>query len=174
MQTVVSTDKQVLAGSHVGTEDQGKRETAEGLAHLLADTHTLYLKTHGFHWNVTGPMFYQLHLLFEEQYRELFEASDEIAERIRALGSPAPGSYKELAKLTCLSEAEGLPSSAEMISQLMNDHEMVARTIRWVLSVARSTRDAATEDVLIRHLSAHERAAWMLGSLMPEKEPMTS
>ena len=173
MQTAASTDRQELVGSHVGTETQGKREMAESLSHLLADTHILYLKTQGFHWNVTGPMFYQLHLLFEEQYRELLQAGDEIAERIRALGFYAPGSYKEFSKLTCLREAEGVPGPAEMISQLMNDHEMAARTTSWALSVARSTVDSATEELLTRRLSAHERAAWMLKSLLTEKESIT-
>ena len=152
------------------TEGKGEdgREVAKGLAHVLADTYTLYLKTHNFHWNVTGPMFRTLHLLFEEQYRELWAAGDQIAERIRALGFTAPGSYKEFSELTYLKEAEGVPPAAEMLRQLVRDHEVAARTARWALSVARSASDAPTEDILTRRLTAHEKAGWMLRSLLAE------
>jgi starvation-inducible DNA-binding protein len=153
-----------------GTGDHGRRETVEGLSRVLADTHMLYLKTHNFHWNVTGPMFHTLHVMFEEQYSELWQAGDLIAERIRALGFTAPGSYREFSKPTYLQEAEGAPAAAEMISQLVRDHETVARTARLALSVARSAVDAPTEDLLNHRLTAHEKAGWMLRSLLAEEE----
>ena len=168
MQTATRV-KEMAPPDGAGTEEQCRRETVEGLSRLLADTHLLYLKTHNFHWNVTGPMFYTLHLMFEGQYTELWQAGDLLAERIRALGSTAPGSYREFSKLTCLHEAEGVPDAAEMINQLFRDHETVARTARWALSAARSAVDAPTEDLLIRRLTAHEKAAWMLRSLLAEE-----
>jgi starvation-inducible DNA-binding protein len=168
MQTATRVEENALP-NNIGTEEQGRRETAEGLSRLLADTHMLYLKTHNFHWNVTGPMFYTLHLMFEEQYRELWQACDLLAERIRALGFTAPGSYREFSKLTYLHEMEGVPAAEEMIRQLVGDHETVARTARWALSVARSAVDAPTEDLLTRRLTAHEKAAWMLKSLLAEE-----
>jgi starvation-inducible DNA-binding protein len=168
MQTATRV-KEMAPPDSRGTEEQCRRETVEGLSRLLADTHMLYLKTHNFHWNVTGPMFYTLHLMFEGQYTELWQAGDLLAERIRALGFTAPGSYREFSKLTCLHEAEGVPAAAEMISQLVRDHETVARTARWAQSVARSAVDAPTEDLLIRRLTAHEKAAWMLRSLLAEE-----
>jgi len=164
MQTETRVGERALPGN-IGTEGQCRRETVEGLSRLLADTHMLYLKTHNFHWNVTGPMFYTLHQLFEEQYTELWQAGDLLAERIRALGFNAPGSYKEFSKLTYLHEEEGVPAAAEMINQLIRDHETVARTARLTLSVARSAVDSPTEDLLTRRLTAHEKAAWMLRSL---------
>ena len=145
---------------------------AEALSKVLADTFTLYLKTHNFHWNVVGPMFHTLHLMFEEQYNELWLAGDEIAERIRALGFTAPGSFREFSKLGYLREAEGVSSAAEMIAELLRDHETCARTVRWALSVARSSVDAPTEDLLTGRLMAHERAAWMLRSLLAEERPV--
>lgn len=151
-------------------EGQGRREVAKALAHVLADTCTLYLKTHNFHWNVTGSMFHTLHLMFAEQYRELWEASDALAERIRALGHAAPGSYKEFSELTYLQEADGVPPAAEMIRQLAKDHEVASRTARWALTVARSASDAPTEDLLTQRLAAHERARWMLNSLLAEEK----
>ncbi|HEX7175448.1 MAG TPA: Dps family protein [Pyrinomonadaceae bacterium] len=151
-------------------EAKDGREIANGLSHVLADTYTLYLKTHSYHWNVTGPMFHTLHLLFEEQYRELWAAGDRVAERIRALGFPAPGSFKEFSKLTYLQEAEGVPTAAKMIRQLVRDHETAARTARWTLSVARSAVDAPTEDLLTQRLAAHDRAAWMLRSLLADEK----
>jgi starvation-inducible DNA-binding protein len=161
-----------MKATNIGMEGEGKdrREVAEGLSHVLADTYTLYLKTHNFHWNVTGPMFRTLHVMFEEQYRELWEAGDEIAERIRALGFPAPGSYKKFAELTYLQEAEGVTPAAEMVRQLVGDHEVAARTARWALSVARSASDAPSEDLLTRRLTAHEKAGWMLRSLLAEEK----
>jgi starvation-inducible DNA-binding protein len=173
MQTTAGVEERALP-DNIGTGEQSRRETVEGLSRLLADTHMLYLKTHSFHWNVTGPMFYTLHLMFEGQYRELWEAGDQIAERIRALGFIAPGSYREFSKLTYLHEAEGVPAAAEMISQLVRDHETVARTARRALSVARSAVDAPTEDLLAQRVAAHERATWMLRSLVAEEEAVAT
>ena len=143
-------------------------QVAEALSRVLADTFTLYLKTHNFHWNVIGPMFHALHLMFEEQYNELWLAGDAIAERIRALGCIAPGSYREFSKLTHLREPEAVLSGNEMIAELLRDHETCARTARWALSVARTAVDAPTEDLLTKRVMAHEKAAWMLRSILAE------
>ena len=145
-------------------------QVAEALSRVLADTFTLYLKTHNFHWNVIGPMFYTLHLMFEEQYKELWLASDALAERIRALGSIAPGSYREFSKLSYLQETEVVPSAKEMIGELLRDHKTCARTARWALSVARTAVDAPTEDLLTQRVMAHEKAAWMLTSMLNEEK----
>lgn len=147
------------------------QKVGEALSNVLADTFTLYLKTHNFHWNVVGPMFPTLHLMFEEQYNELWLASDAIAERIRALGSVAPGSYREFSKLTYLREPEGALSATEMIAELLRDHETSARTARWALSVARTAMDAPTEDLLTQRLIVHEKTAWMLRSMLAEELP---
>lgn len=144
-------------------------QVAEALSRVLADTFTLYLKTHNFHWNVIGPMFHTLHLMFEEQYNELWRASDAIAERIRALGCVAPGSYREFSKLTYLREPEAVLSATEMIAELLRDSETCARTARWALSVARTAVDAPTEDLLTQRVLAHEKAAWMLRSMLAEE-----
>jgi starvation-inducible DNA-binding protein len=146
-------------------------QVAEALSRVLADTFTLYLKTHNFHWNVIGPMFHTLHLMFEEQYNELWLAGDAIAERIRALGCIAPGSYREFSKLSYLQETEAVPSAKEMIAELLRDHETCARTARWALSVARTAVDAPTEDLLTQRVMAHEKAAWMLRSILAEDRP---
>jgi starvation-inducible DNA-binding protein len=146
-------------------------QVAEALSRVLADTFTLYLKTHNFHWNVIGPMFPTLHLMFDEQYNELWLASDVIAERIRALGCIAPGSYREFSKLTYLREPEDLLSANEMIAQLLRDHETCARTARWALLVARTAVDAPTEDLLTQRVMAHEKAVWMLKSILTEDRP---
>jgi starvation-inducible DNA-binding protein len=148
------------------TEDT---KVAEALSQVQADTFTLYLKTHNFHWNVIGPMFYTLHLMFEEQYNELWLAADVIAERIRALGCNAPGSYREFSKLTYLREPEPVPSATDMVADLLRDHETCARTARWALSVARTTVDAPTEDLLTHRLMAHQKAAWTLRSLLADE-----
>jgi starvation-inducible DNA-binding protein len=148
------------------TEDT---KVAEALSQVQADTFTLYLKTHNFHWNVVGPMFHTLHLMFEEQYNELWLAADVIAERIRALGSNAPGSYREFSKLTCLRESEAVPSATDMVIDLLRDHETCARTARWALSVARTAVDSPTEDLLTHRLMAHQKAAWMLRSLLADE-----
>jgi len=150
------------------------QKVSQALSNVLADTFTLYLKTHNFHWNVVGSRFHTLHLMFEEQYNELWLAGDAIAERIRALGCVAPGSYREFSKLTYLQEAEAVPSATEMIAELLSDHETSARTARWALSVARTAVDAPTEDLLIQRVMAHEKAAWMLRSMLAEERPLSN
>ena len=152
----------------IGIDTAERKQIAEGLAKVLADTYTLYLKTHAFHWNVTGPMFQTLHLLFETQYNELWMAVDTIAERIRALGIPAPGSYSQFAKLSSVREETGTPNAKEMIRQLLEGHEAVARTARSVFPVAEKANDQATIDLLTQRLSLHEKTAWMLRSLLEE------
>jgi starvation-inducible DNA-binding protein len=139
---------------------------AEGLARVLADSYTLYLKTHNFHWNVTGPMFNTLHTMFEQQYTELATAVDEIAERMRALGEFAPGSYKQYAALTAIDEAEGVPAAEEMISQLVAGHETVVRTARSVFPAAEKAGDEPTADLLTQRMQLHEKTAWMLRSML--------
>jgi starvation-inducible DNA-binding protein len=147
--------------------DAGKREEiANGLSRVLADTYTLYLKTHNFHWNVTGPMFQTLHLMFEQQYTELADAVDLVAERIRALGSPAPGTYKQFAQLSTIKEDDGVPKAQEMIAKLVEGHETVARTARQVFKSADGANDQPTGDLLTQRMQVHEKTAWMLRSLL--------
>jgi len=150
----------------IGISEADRRATAEGLSRLLADTYTLYVKTHNFHWNVTGPLFNTLHLMFEQQYTELATAVDEIAERIRALGFPAPGSYKQFGALTSVEEEEGVPSAEEMIAQLAKDQETVTRTAREVFPVAEKADDEPTADLLTQRMLIHEKTAWMLRSML--------
>ena len=138
----------------------------EGLSRLLADTYTLYLKTHNFHWNVTGPQFRTLHLMFEEQYNELWAAVDPIAERIRSLGHYAPGSYREFAKLSSIRESEGVPPANDMIRELVAGHETVARTAREAFANVDEAQDEASADLLTQRLQIHEKTAWMLRSLL--------
>ncbi len=147
--------------------DRGDREKiAEGLSRLLADTYTLYLKTHNYHWNVTGPMFNTLHLMFEQQYTELATAVDEIAERIRSLGFPAPGTYKAYQRLSSIEETEGYPPAEEMIALLVEGQEAVARTARSVFPAAEAAGDESTADLLTQRLQVHEKTAWMLRSML--------
>ena len=150
-------------------EDKDMQRVADALSNVLADTFIVYLKTHNFHWNVTGPMFHTLHQMFEEQYNELWLAVDPIAERIRSLGFSAPGSYGEFAKLTYLQESPVARNATEMIAELLRDHETTARTVRSALAVARTAVDAPTEDLLTQRLAAHEKAVWMLRSLLAEE-----
>ena len=150
----------------IGIDEKQREKIAGGLSRLLADTYTLYLKTHNFHWNVTGPMFQTLHLMFETQYNELALAVDLIAERIRALDVPAPGSYREFAKLTKIKESEGSPNANEMIRQLVEGQETVARTARSVFPDADAANDQPTADLLTQRLEVHEKTAWMLRSLL--------
>jgi len=150
-------------------EDKDGQRVADALSTVLADTFVLYLKTHSFHWNVTGPMFHTLHQMFEEQYNELWLAVDAIAERIRSLGFFAPGSYEEFNRLTYLQESPVARNASEMIAELLRDHETTARTARSALATARTTLDAPTEDLLTQRLAAHEKAAWMLRSLLAEE-----
>ena len=150
----------------IGISAEDRKQIAEGLARLLADTYTLYLKTHNFHWNVTGPMFNTLHLMFEGHYTELAAAVDLIAERIRALGFPAPGSYKAYARLSSIEEAEGVPSAEEMIAQLVKGQEAVVRTARTVFPAVERAGDEPTADLLTQRMQVHEKTAWMLRSLL--------
>lgn len=145
-----------------GISEQDRRSIVEGLSRLLADTYTLYLKTHNYHWNVTGPMFQNLHLMFETQYTELALAVDVIAERIRALGSPAPGSYAQFAALTTLKEADGVPAAQDMVRQLMRDQETVVRTARALFRVVAQANDEPTAELLAQRMQVHEKNAWML------------
>ncbi len=153
----------------IGIKDADRKKVADGLSHFLADAYTLYLKTHNFHWNVTGAMFNSLHNMFEAQYTEQWTALDEIAERIRALGFNAPGSYREFVTLTSIAEEPGLTDSAdwrEMVRQLVEGNEAVCRTARKVLEQAEKASDAPSEDLLTQRLQTHEKYAWMLRSLL--------
>jgi starvation-inducible DNA-binding protein len=150
----------------IGIDAKQREKIAQGLSRLLADTYTLYLKTHNFHWNVTGPMFNTLHLMFETQYNELALAVDVVAERIRALGFPAPGSYREFGRLASIPESEGSPNATEMIRQLVLGQEAVVRTARSVFPDAESAGDQPTADLLTQRMQVHEKNAWMLRSLL--------
>ncbi len=143
-----------------------RRAIAEGLSALLADSYTLYLMTHNFHWNVTGPQFNSLHAMFMGQYTEQWNAIDIIAERIRALGFPAPGTYGEFARLTSIREPEGVPDANEMVRQLVVAQEATARTARNLFPVVEAARDQPTADVLTQRINVHEKTAWMLRSLL--------
>ena len=150
----------------LGISPVQRKAIAEGLANVLADTYTLYLKTHNFHWNVTGPMFQTLHLMFEQQYNELALAVDLVAERIRALGHPAPGSYAQFSKLSSISEAVGVPKAEDMIRQLVEGQEALVRTLRNVFPTAEKASDQVTIDLLTQRMQVHEKTAWMLRSLL--------
>ncbi|GGY09842.1 Dps family protein [Paludibacterium paludis] len=150
----------------IGINEQDRQEIANGLSRLLADTYTLYLKTHNFHWNVTGPMFQTLHLMFEQHYNELALAVDLVAERIRALGHYAPGSYAEYARLASIPEANGVPSAEDMIRQLVDGHETLCRTARSIFPIVEKASDEPTADLLTQRLQVHEKTAWMLRSLL--------
>jgi starvation-inducible DNA-binding protein len=152
----------------IGISAQDRRKIAEGLSRLLADTYTLYLATHNFHWNVTGPMFNSLHAMFMVQYTELWNAVDPIAERIRALGFPAPGTYREFSKLASLAEPQGVPTADEMVAFLSRGHEAVARTARGIFPVADKADDQPTADLLTQRLDIHEKTAWMLRSVLEQ------
>ena len=153
---------------NIGIGEQDRAAIAEGLSRLLADTYTLYLKTHNFHWNVTGPMFNTLHLMFEGQYNELALAVDSIAERIRALGFPAPGTYAAYARLSSIKEEEGVPDAQEMIRLLVQGQEAVVRTARSIFPLADKVADEPTADLLTQRMQVHEKTAWMLRSLLAE------
>jgi starvation-inducible DNA-binding protein len=150
------------AAIDMGIDDSQRLAIAEGLSRLLADTYTLYLKTHNFHWNVTGPQFNSLHLMFEGQYTELALAVDLIAERIRALGVAAPGSYTAFARLASVSEADGIPSAEDMVRILAADQLVVVRTARSVFPLADAAHDEPTADLLTQRMQVHEKTAWML------------
>ena len=150
----------------IGISDKDRKEIVDGLSHLLADTYTLYLKTHNFHWNVTGPMFNTLHLMFMTQYTELSLAVDLIAERIRALGEFAPGSYAAFSKLSVIKEATGVPSATQMIKDLVDGQEAVVRTARALFPLIERTSDQPTADLLTQRMQIHEKNAWMLRSML--------
>ena len=152
----------------IGISDTDRARIAKGLSHLLADSYTLYLMTHNFHWNVTGPMFNTLHLMFMGQYTEQWNALDIIAERIRALGHPAPGTYKEFVKLASIKEVDGVPKATEMIRLLVDAQEATARTARELFPLVDKANDQPTADVLTQRLDVHEKTAWMLRSLLEE------
>jgi len=153
-------------GIEIGINQQDRAEIVEGLSRLISDTYVLYLKTHNFHWNVTGPMFRTLHLLFEEQYTELATAVDSIAERIRALGFPAPGTYSTYARLSSIEEEPGVPAAVDMIRQLVKGQEAVVRTARGLFPLLEKVSDEPTADLLTQRMQVHEKAAWMLRSLL--------
>ena len=152
----------------IGMTDESRGKIAAGLSRLLTDSYTLYLMTHNFHWNVKGPMFNSLHLMFMTQYSEQWTALDLIAERIRALGFPAPGTYAEFVKLASIKEVEGVPKAMEMVGHLVNAQEATARTARELLPLADEANDQPTMDLLTQRLDVHEKTAWMLRSLMEE------
>ena len=150
----------------IGIDTKHRQDIAGGLSHVLADTYTLYLKTHNFHWNVTGPMFQTLHLMFEQHYTELATAVDAVAERIRALGVPAPGTYEQFSSLSTIREQDGVPKAEEMIRLLVDGHEAVARTARSVFTTAEQANDQPTCDLLTQRMQIHEKTAWILRSLL--------
>lgn len=150
----------------IGIDAQKRAQIAQGLSRLLADEYTLYLKTHNYHWNVTGPMFATLHTLFETQYIEQATAVDEIAERIRALGEPAPGTYSAFAKLTGIAEDATTPDAKGMIANLVRGQETVVRTAREMMALAQDAGDEPTADLLTQRMQIHEKNAWMLRSLL--------
>ncbi len=151
---------------HIGITEKDRTEIAEEMTHLLADTYTLYLKTHNFHWNVTGQMFNSLHLMFETQYNELWLATDEIAERIRALGAFVPGTGVQFAQLSSIKEETRVPEWKAMVKQLVEGHETAARTAREVFKISDDANDQPTADMVTARMQAHEKTAWMLRSLL--------
>lgn len=153
---------------NIGISKEDGKKVSTGLSKLLADTYLLYLKTHNFHWNVKGPMFQTLHLMFETQYNELWMAVDVIAERIRALDQPAPGTYAEFIQISSVKETPGVPNAKDMIKTLVQDHETVIRTAREIFPIAEKVSDEATLDVLTQRIQIHEKTAWMLRSLLEE------
>jgi starvation-inducible DNA-binding protein len=150
----------------IGIAEADRKDIAEGLSRLLADSYTLYLKTHNYHWNVVGPMFNTLHLMFEGQYNELALAVDLVAERIRTLGEPAPATYREFAELSSIAEDTDHPDANEMIARLVSGHEAVVRTARSVFPTAEKAADEPTADLLTQRMQVHEKTAWMLRSML--------
>ncbi len=149
----------------LGIKDTNRKQITEGLSKFLADSYMLYVKTHNYHWNVEGPMFNTLHVMFMDQYTELWNALDLIAERIRALGEYAPGSYKEFSRLTSITESEKVPKAMKMVEELLEGHEIVTQTARKLLTIAGDASDEVTCDLLTQRLQIHEKTAWMLRSL---------
>jgi len=163
-----SASRGQTAAIDIGINEADRKQIAEGLSRLLADSYTLYLKTHNFHWNVTGPMFNTLHLMFEAQYNELALAVDLIAERIRALGHPAPGSYKAYAGLSSIKEADGVPAAKTMIAHLVKGQEAVVKTARSIFPAVERANDEPTADLLTQRMQVHEKTAWMLRSMLEQ------
>ncbi len=164
----MSTKKLKPIAMDIGISEADRKKIVKGLSALLADSYTLYLMTHNFHWNVKGPQFNSLHLMFMGQYTEQWNALDIIAERIRALGFPAPGTYKEFVKLATIQEVEGVPKSDDMIRHLVAAQEATARTARKLFPVVEAANDQPTADVLTQRIDIHEKTAWMLRSLLEE------
>ena len=164
----MSTKKLKPIAMDIGISESDRKKIVKGLSALLADSYTLYLMTHNFHWNVKGPQFNSLHLMFMGQYTEQWNALDIIAERIRALGFPAPGTYKEFVKLATIQEVEGVPKSDDMIRHLVAAQEATARTARKLFPVVEAANDQPTADVLTQRMDVHEKTAWMLRSLLEE------
>ncbi len=152
----------------IGISDTHRKKITDGLSGLLADSYVLYLMTHNFHWNVTGPMFRTLHLMFMEQYTEQWNALDQIAERIRSLGHPAPATYKAFVKLATIQEVDGVPKALEMISLLVSAQEQTAKTARGLFALVNEANDQPTADLITQRLEVHEKTAWMLRSLLEE------
>jgi starvation-inducible DNA-binding protein len=165
---MASTKKPKATAIDIGIKSSDREKIAQGLSALLADSYTLYLMTHNFHWNVTGPQFNSLHLMFMNQYTEQWTALDQIAERIRALGHPAPGTYKEFVKLASVKEVEGVPKATDMVRHLVDAQEATARTARKLLPVVDKANDQPTADLITQRLDVHEKTAWMLRSLLEE------
>ncbi|MEI7431038.1 MAG: Dps family protein [Betaproteobacteria bacterium] len=164
----MSTKKTKTASINIGISDSDRQKIVHGLSALLADSYTLYLMTHNFHWNVTGPKFNDLHNMFMGQYTEQWNALDIIAERIRALGHPAPGTYKEFVKLASIKEVDGVPKALEMVRHLVAAQEATARTARKLFALVNEANDQPTADLLTQRLEIHEKTAWMLRSLLEE------
>ncbi|MDZ7788620.1 MAG: Dps family protein [Halofilum sp. (in: g-proteobacteria)] len=154
-----------MSSVDIGIKEQDREQIAEGLKRLLADSYTLYLQTHNFHWNVTGPQFRELHLMFEEHYTELATAVDDIAERIRTLGVAAPGTYKAFAGLSSIKQEEGIPDAGEMVALLTKGHEQVVKTSREVLKTAQDADDESTAALVSDRMRVHEKTAWMLRAM---------
>ncbi len=164
----MKTKKSTSTAIDIGITEANRKKIAQGLSALLADSYTLYLMTHNFHWNVTGPQFNSLHAMFMQQYTEQWTALDLIAERIRALGFPAPGTYKEFAKLATIKEVDGVPKATDMVRHLVAAQEATARTARKMFPVVDAANDQPTADVLTQRIDVHEKTAWMLRSLLEE------
>ena len=164
----MKTKKNAVPDIDIGIDARHREKIVKGLSALLADSYTLYLMTHNFHWNVTGPQFNSLHAMFMAQYTEQWAALDQIAERIRALGHPAPGTYKQFVDLASIKEVEGVPRATEMIRHLVAAQEATARTARRLFPVVEAAKDQPTADVLTQRLDVHEKTAWMLRSLLEE------
>jgi starvation-inducible DNA-binding protein len=160
----MNTTTKIQANGHNKMTD--RNTVVAGLSQVLAESYTLYLKTHNFHWNVTGPMFQPLHSVFEEQYSELAEAVDDIAERIRALGHPAPGSFSEFQRLSSIKEASGNHKALEMVRELLEGHQTISQTANKVTAIAQDVGDEASADLMIQRIHVHDKAAWMLRSFL--------